>query len=399
MFRSHYSPILADFGSSGVKLVQTTVGDLPTVSAAAFVAFSDDLRSRPVEDRFEFLARELPEALRENHFRGNRLVLAPFSQHMLVQHVGVPSADAERAESVIKLQIAIGLGCDPDALVVRTNEVCETTRDGSAKIEHIAFAMSRDDVMRYVELARRTKLNVVGVHGEISALVHAFDHVNRRAEDENITTMYVDLGYGGTKVAICHGAKLVFAKSLTIAGRTIDARLSETRRCTLSEARAARLAEGIKPIRIGAPAFAAAAPAAAPEGVAQERTEPLRVERATANATKLAAFLEGHEKVEWVRHPSLASHPDRAVANRILGGKWGGMLSFKPRAAAGVDPLDAMRAFADNIDLFGVGVSLGEVDTLVYPMPKRGGIFRISVGIEGSDDIIREFDRALAHVK
>ena len=129
------------------------------------------------------------------------------------------------------------------------------------------------------------------------------------------------------------------------------------------------------------------------------RTLPLRVERATANATKLAAFLEGHEKVEWVRHPSLASHPDRAVADRILGGKWGGMLSFKPRAAAGVDPLDAMRAFADNIALFGVGVSLGEVDTLVYSMPKRGGIFRISVGIEGSDDIIREFDRALARVK
>lgn len=129
------------------------------------------------------------------------------------------------------------------------------------------------------------------------------------------------------------------------------------------------------------------------------RTLPLRVERATTNATKLAAFLEAHEKVEWVRHPSLASHPDRAVADRILGGKWGGMLSFKPRVAAGVDPLDAMRAFTDNIALFGVGVSLGEVDTLVYPMPKRGGIFRISVGIEGSDDIIREFDRALAHVK
>ena len=262
MFRSHYSPILADFGSSGVKLVQTTVGDLPTIAAAAFLPFSDDLRGRPVEERFEFLARELPEVLRENPFRGTRLVLAPFSQHMLVQHIGVPAGDAERAESVIRLQIAIGLGCDPDALVVRTSEVCETTRDGTAKVEHISFAMSRDDVMRYVELARRTKLKVVGVHGEISALVHAFDHVNRRAEDENIATMYVDLGYGGTKVAICHGAKLVFAKSISIAVRTIDTRLAEIRRCSLADARAARLAEGIKPIRIGAPGAMNAAPAA-----------------------------------------------------------------------------------------------------------------------------------------
>jgi len=313
MFRSHYSPILADFGSSGVKLVQTTVGDLPTVSAAAFLPFSDDLRARPIEERFEFLAREMPEVLRENHFRGSRLVLAPFSQHMLVQHIGVPSGDADRAESVIRLQIAIGLGCDPDALVVRTSEVCETTRDGTAKVEHIAFAMSRDDVMRYVELARRAKLKVVGVHGEISALVHAFDHVNRRAEDENISTMYVDLGYGGTKVAICHGAKLVFAKSLTIAGRTIDARLSETRRCTLSEARAARLAEGIKPIRIGAPAPAAATAAAAPEGgMAILRAAAAKIE------AESAATLAVIDRRGAGSPPAMGASVDAGTADRSL---------------------------------------------------------------------------------
>ena len=39
MFRSHYSPILADFGSSGVKLVQTTVGDLPTIAAAGVAGY------------------------------------------------------------------------------------------------------------------------------------------------------------------------------------------------------------------------------------------------------------------------------------------------------------------------------------------------------------------------
>jgi acyl-CoA synthetase (AMP-forming)/AMP-acid ligase II len=75
------------------------------------------------------------------------------------------------------------------------------------------------------------------------------------------------------------------------------------------------------------------------------------------------------------------------------------MLSFKPRAADGVDPLDAMRAFSDNVKMCAVGVSLGEVDTLVYPMPKRGGIFRISVGIESAQDIIAFCRRHLAHFK
>jgi cystathionine beta-lyase/cystathionine gamma-synthase len=100
-----------------------------------------------------------------------------------------------------------------------------------------------------------------------------------------------------------------------------------------------------------------------------------------------------------VRHPSLASHPDRAVADKVLRGSWGGMLAFKPRAVEGVDPLDAMRAFSDHLRIFGVAVSLGEVDTLVYPMPKRGGIFRISVGIESFDDIAAEFNQALEHVR
>jgi cystathionine beta-lyase/cystathionine gamma-synthase len=122
------------------------------------------------------------------------------------------------------------------------------------------------------------------------------------------------------------------------------------------------------------------------------------MERATENASKVAAFLEKHEKVEWVRHPSLASHPDRAVAEKLLKGNWGGMLAFKPRGANG-DDLGAMRAFSDNLKMCAIAVSLGEVDTLVYPMPKRGGIFRISIGIEAADDIIADFSQALDHVR
>jgi cystathionine beta-lyase/cystathionine gamma-synthase len=39
------------------------------------------------------------------------------------------------------------------------------------------------------------------------------------------------------------------------------------------------------------------------------RTLGMRVERAQANAMDLAAWLEGHPEVEWVRYPGLASHP------------------------------------------------------------------------------------------
>lgn len=248
-FRISRSPVLADFGSSGLKLMQTSLGEAPVVTACASIPFSDDLRSQSLDARFEYIAKELPTVLREANFTGTRVVLAPFSQHMLVQHVGVPAQEAARADMVVRTQIAIALGCDPAALVVRTSAVCENNRDGQPKIETIAFAMSREDVMRYVDLFRRAKLKVVGVHGEISALVHAFDHVSRRIEDAAVSSMYIDLGYGGTKVAICHGAQLVFAKYLSIGGRTFDTRIAEARGVTLAAARALRLSEGIRPVR------------------------------------------------------------------------------------------------------------------------------------------------------
>lgn len=251
-FRSHQTPILADFGSSGVKLLQIEPGDKPTVSAGAFIPFPDEMRSQAIDKRFELLAAELPGVLKTWGFRGNRAIVSPFSQHMLVQHIGVPATESADALSFIRTQIAIALSCASDSLVVRTTEVCETNRDGQPKIEHIAFAMSRPDVMRYVELFKRSKIDVVGVHGEIAALVHAFDHVNRREADSQSVTVYLDLGYGATKVAVCHGTQLVFAKSVAIGGRTFDTRIAEARRVSLAEARIARIAEGLGAARLAA---------------------------------------------------------------------------------------------------------------------------------------------------
>ncbi len=123
------------------------------------------------------------------------------------------------------------------------------------------------------------------------------------------------------------------------------------------------------------------------------RTLPLRMRAHTENALSLASWLEQREEVEWVRHVGLASHPDRAVAERLFGGRTGGMLSFRLRGG-----LAAMEAFASALRLCSIAVSLGEVDTLVYPMPKRGGMFRVSVGIEDYPDVEADFERGLAAV-
>jgi methionine-gamma-lyase len=123
------------------------------------------------------------------------------------------------------------------------------------------------------------------------------------------------------------------------------------------------------------------------------RTLPLRSRAASANAARVASFLEEHPKVDWVRYPGLASHPDHAVARRLLGEQFGAMVTFKP-----VGGVEAMAAFTDHLRLCDIGVSLGDIHTLVYPRPKDGGIVRLSIGCEDVEDLLEDFELGLSFV-
>jgi cystathionine beta-lyase/cystathionine gamma-synthase len=123
------------------------------------------------------------------------------------------------------------------------------------------------------------------------------------------------------------------------------------------------------------------------------RTLQLRSRAASENALAIARHLEAAPNVEWVRYPGLASHPDHEVARRLLDGPGGAMLTFQP--AGGIH---GMAAFTDHLRLCDIGVSLGDVHTLVYPQPKRGGLIRVSVGCEDIDDLLEDFALGLSFV-
>ncbi|HEY5628278.1 MAG TPA: PLP-dependent aspartate aminotransferase family protein [Candidatus Limnocylindrales bacterium] len=123
------------------------------------------------------------------------------------------------------------------------------------------------------------------------------------------------------------------------------------------------------------------------------RTLPLRSAKGSENALALARFLEADPRVAWVRYPGLPSHPDHALAARLLADRFGAMLTFAPRGG-----VDGMAAFTDHLRLCDIGVSLGDVFTLVYPRPKDGGIVRVSVGCEDLADLVEDFRLGLSFV-
>jgi cystathionine gamma-synthase/methionine-gamma-lyase len=138
------------------------------------------------------------------------------------------------------------------------------------------------------------------------------------------------------------------------------------------------------------------------------KTFPLRMARQCETAVRVARFLEGHPAVARVRYPGLPSHPDHDTARRLFpDGRYGAMLSFD---VAGCDTARAFR-FLDALRLVLSATTLGDLySVMVNPArtthrwlgPDQQaalgigpGTFRMSVGIEGVDDLLEDLDQAL----
>jgi O-acetylhomoserine (thiol)-lyase len=135
-------------------------------------------------------------------------------------------------------------------------------------------------------------------------------------------------------------------------------------------------------------------------------TLPLRIRAHSSNALAVAQHLAQHPDVAWVRYPGLASHSSRATAQRVLTGGFGGVLTFGVHGGE-----SAARAVISELSLFSLLANVGDAKSLViHPWSTTHeqlsdaerlasgvtpDLIRLSIGLEGIDDLIRDLDRAL----
>jgi cystathionine beta-lyase/cystathionine gamma-synthase len=136
------------------------------------------------------------------------------------------------------------------------------------------------------------------------------------------------------------------------------------------------------------------------------RTLDVRIRRHNENAGRIAEWLSRQEGVAQVDYPGLPTHPDHAVAAELLDG-FGGMVGVVLKGGG-----PAADRFVSALQIAIAAPSLGGVETLVSQprytshvglspeQREAGGVpdgfVRISVGIEDPDDLIADFEQALA---
>lgn len=138
-------------------------------------------------------------------------------------------------------------------------------------------------------------------------------------------------------------------------------------------------------------------------------TLSLRVQRHVDNAMALASWLEGHDKVDFVWYPGLASSPYHTLAKKYLTNGFGGILQFGIKGG-----LENGRKFIDSLKLISHLANVGDAKSLaIHPASttheqlsdaerEASGVLpnlvRISAGIEHIEDIKADCQQAFDQV-
>lgn len=141
-------------------------------------------------------------------------------------------------------------------------------------------------------------------------------------------------------------------------------------------------------------------------------TLPIRMAAHQTGALAVAHWLETHPSVSAVYYPGLESHPQHVLAKTQMA-NFSGMISFRIKG----DSPAAARRLAAELNIIHYAVSLGHHRSLICYLPTEDllrtsfrleganaaeyrdmagdGLFRLSVGLEDADDLIRDLDQAL----
>ncbi|MEM8494932.1 MAG: pilus assembly protein PilM [Planctomycetota bacterium] len=212
--KARVSPIAIEFGADAVKMLQIVPDDPGQIVVAGSAVIPYEARANASE-RLDFIEEAVKGLMRNLPIRGRRAICAIPAFQTLTHNFMIPRTDPEDIDALIDLQLRERLGVEPGRMILKNFHAVDHHRRGAARSDVVCLAAKREQVMQYLGLAGRCRLEVVGMHVEPLCVTRCFEDL---LDDAGGAVGFVDLGAATTKVIVAQGQKLLLVKTIHAGG-------------------------------------------------------------------------------------------------------------------------------------------------------------------------------------
>ena len=240
LLKSKAQPIGLDIGHSVIKMIQLSQQD-QMISVEAAEEESLDRRLMPGTEKWrQQVAALIREMYARGEFKGHEVVSCLPGDSLKIKSLRLDADWAEAVEDTMKTEVARRFGLDAERDEIRYLVAGNAYQGEEIKSEVIFLGIEQEQLKRHIELIELAGLTPVSVDTVPGALFRCFKTMLRRREDQELVSVFVDLGSQFTTVIIGRGQEIAFVKQIPIAGDELDEQVSSRLGIPIAEAVALR---------------------------------------------------------------------------------------------------------------------------------------------------------------
>ena len=215
-------PIGLDMGHSSIRMIQLAHSDdHARVIAAHETRLSADADAEG-QITPEFAVSAIKEMLARGSFRGKDVVSSLSNDSLKIKSLRLDTTDAEQIEQLMRKDIASQFGLDADKDEIRYMVAGNAYQADEIKNEVIFFGAEKESLSQHISLLEEAGLKPVGIDAAPCALFRCFRGSLRRQEDQQLVSVFIEVGGLFTTVIISRGQQISFVKQIPIAGRHLN---------------------------------------------------------------------------------------------------------------------------------------------------------------------------------
>jgi type IV pilus assembly protein PilM len=235
--RQSVRPIALDLGHSTIRMLQLGVSsdeDLYVVEAQQ-THVDPELDAQP-HNREEFVSESIRRMLDQGRFVGRKVISALPNDSLKIRSLRLDPGQTGQIDQILRDEVAQRFGLNPDTDEIRYLIAGNAYQGDEIKNEVIFFGIDRVSLEQHLQMLQKAMLEPQAIDAVPCALFRSFKSSYRRQEDQQLVSVFVEVGCRLTTVIIGRGQEISFIKQIPIAGDQINQDVAQRLGISLPEA-------------------------------------------------------------------------------------------------------------------------------------------------------------------